>query len=247
LFTVDERSHVRERVLELARADERVVAAAIVGSLAHGGGDEWSDLDLTFAVADGVPVADVLEDFTRFAAEELDAVKLLDLERRGTTYRVFLLPDWLQVDLSFTPAAEFRQGSPQFEPVFGTAEVDYPPPPPADDLLGWAVVFARHARVCVERRRWWQAEHMVSSVRDNAIALACLQRGLPAAFGRGFDDLPATLLEDFEGGLVRSLDRDELLRALEVVVESLLRQTADVPELAAAVEPQLRGLVSASP
>ena len=247
MFTVEERDRVRDRVLELASADERVVAAAIVGSLAHDEGDEWSDLDLTFGVADGVPVSDVLDDFTRAVVEELDAVSLLDLERRGTTYRVFLLPDWLQLDLSFTPAPEFRQGSPRFKLVFGTHKVDHPPPPSADDLFGWAVVFARHARVCIERRRWWQAEHMISSVRDNALALACLQRGLPAAFGRGFDDLPAAVLQDFEGGLVGSLDREELLRALEVVVSGLLRHAGEARELAAQVEPQLRALVSTSP
>src|SRR5919199_5652594 len=223
MFTVEERDRVRDRVLELASADPRVVAAAEVGSLALGEGDEWSDVDLTFGVAEGVPVADVLDDFTRFAVEELDAVTLVDLDRSGTTYRVFLLPDWLQLDLSFTPAPKFRQGSPRFRLVFGTHKVDYPPPPPADDLFGWAVIFARHARVCIDRRRWWQAEHMISTVRDNALALACLHRGLPTGFGRGFDDLPADVLEDFEGAVVRSLDREELLRALASVVAGLLR------------------------
>lgn len=243
---VEERDRVRDRVLELASADPRVVAAAIVGSLTHGGGDEWSDVDLTFGVAEGVAVSEVLDDFTRVVVEELDGVRLLDLERRGTTYRVFLLPRWLQLDLSFTPAADFRQGSPRFEPVFGSYKVDEPPPPSADDVLGWAVVFARHARVCIERRRWWQAEHMISSVRDNALALACLHRGLPASFGRGFDDLPADVLEELEGGLVRSLEREELSRALASAVTGLLRQAAVAPELAAKVEPQLRELASAS-
>src|SRR5918912_649369 len=201
MFTVEERERVRDRVLELASADERVVAAAIVGSLAHGGGDEWSDLDLTFGVADGIAVSEVLNDFTRVVVEELDAVTLVDLERGGTTYRVFLLPDWLQVDLSFTPAAEFRQGSPRFRLVFGTHRVEHPPPPSADDLFGWAVVFARHARVCIDRRRWWQAEHMIGTVRDNALALACLQCGLPGAYGRGFDDLPGEVLDELRDGL----------------------------------------------
>src|SRR5918912_1300579 len=153
MFTVEERERVRDRVLELASADERVVAAAIVGSLAHDEGDEWSDLDLTFGVADGVAVAEVLDDFTRVVVEDFDAVTLVDLERAGTIYRVFLLPDLLQVDLSFTPAPDFRQGSPRFRLVFGTHKVDHPPPPSADDLFGWAVVFARHARVCIDRRR----------------------------------------------------------------------------------------------
>src|SRR4051812_35228455 len=34
-----------------------MVAGALVGSLAAGGGDRFSDLDLAFAVADDVPVA----------------------------------------------------------------------------------------------------------------------------------------------------------------------------------------------
>jgi predicted nucleotidyltransferase len=245
--TVEERDRVRDRVLELASADDRVVAAAIVGSLAHGAGDEWSDLDLTFGVADEVPVADVLDHFTRVMVEDFDAVTLVDLDRGGTTYRVFLLPDWLQVDLSFTPASAFREASPRFKLVFGTHRVDHAPPPSTDDLLGWAVVFARHARVCIERRRWWQAEHMVSAVRDNALTLACLHRGLPTGFGRGFDDLPADVLADFDGGLVRSLGAEELRRALAVVVSGLLRHAGDAAELAAQVEPQLRALTSPSP
>jgi len=47
---------VRDRVLEFASSDQRVVAGAVVGLLALGDGDRWSDLDLTFAVADDVSV-----------------------------------------------------------------------------------------------------------------------------------------------------------------------------------------------
>jgi hypothetical protein len=66
-------------VLELAGSDERVVAGAVVGSLAHGEGDRWSDLDLTFAVADGVNVEAALDDWTRRLADELEAVRLFDV------------------------------------------------------------------------------------------------------------------------------------------------------------------------
>ena len=64
-----------------------------MGSLAVDGGDRFSDLDLTFGIADHVQVADVLDDWTRTLIDELDAVQLADLERGPTTYRVFLLPD----------------------------------------------------------------------------------------------------------------------------------------------------------
>jgi hypothetical protein len=244
VFTAQERDRVRDRVLELAAADPRVVAAAIVGSLAVGPGDEWSDLDLTFGVADGVAVADVLDDFTKTMASEFEAVTLLDLAVRRTTYRVYLLPDWLQVDLSFTPAADFRQGSPRFKLVFGTHTVDHAPPASADDLFGWAVVFARAARAAIDRGQSWQAEHFVSAVRDNALDLACRRRGLRTGYGRGFDELPAEVLAGVEGGFVRSLDAAELRRALAIVVAALLRETDEVREVAAKVEPQLLTLVS---
>ncbi len=95
MFTVEQRDALRERVLRLAEEDERVVARALVGSLAVDGGDRFSDVDLTFGVADHVQVADVLDDWTRTLIDELDAVQLaeLELELEPTTYRVFLLPD----------------------------------------------------------------------------------------------------------------------------------------------------------
>jgi hypothetical protein len=62
-------------VLRLAEEDDRVVAAAVVGSLAvDGGGDRFSDLDLTFGIADHVPVTVVLDHWTTRLAEELGAV-----------------------------------------------------------------------------------------------------------------------------------------------------------------------------
>ena len=97
-----------------AESDPRVVAGAAVGSLAVAGGDRFSDLDLTFAVADDVPVTEVLEDWTRKLADDVAAVQLVDLERGPTIYRVFLLPDGLQFDSSPTPAARFAPAGPRF-------------------------------------------------------------------------------------------------------------------------------------
>jgi hypothetical protein len=79
VFTVEQRNAVRARMLRLAEEDERVVAGAAVGSLAVGTGDRFSDLDLTFGIADGVPVAQALDAWTRTLSEELDAVQLADL------------------------------------------------------------------------------------------------------------------------------------------------------------------------
>ncbi len=96
MFTVEQRDALRDRVLTLADEDHRVVAGAAIGSLAFGGGDRFSDLDLTFAIADDVSVAAVLDDWTRTLTNDEAALQLVDLERGPTVYRVFLLPDGLQ-------------------------------------------------------------------------------------------------------------------------------------------------------
>jgi hypothetical protein len=243
LFTVEDRDRVRDRVLELASADERVVAGAVVGSLALGPGDRWSDLDLTFAVADGVPIAVVLEDWTRTLVEECGAVKLFDLPSGPSIYRVFLLPGCLQLDLSFTPSAEFGAGGPTFALLFGEAvEKPHKPPPDAEELFGYAVHHALRARFCIERGRHWQAEYWVSGLRDYALSLACRSRGLPAHEARGYDDLPADVLAGFQTALATAPNRDELLRALGSAIDGLLRESAEVQELAAKVEAELRRL-----
>jgi hypothetical protein len=238
VFTVDERERVRERLLAHAREDARVVAAALVGSDADGGGDRWSDLDLTFGVAG--PVEPVLEQWTRRLAREHDALHLFDLGVGSSLYRVFLLPGGLQVDLSFTPAEEFGALGPRFRLLFGAAvERARLPSPDARHLLGVGAHHAVRARVCLERGRVWQAAHWIDGVREQAIALACLRRGLEPAHGRGADRLPPDVLAGLEPALVGSLERDALGAALAAAIEALIREGAPADELVA----RLRELV----
>jgi hypothetical protein len=227
VFTVEQRNALRDRVLRLAEADERVAAGAAVGSLALGGGDRFSDLDLTFGVADDVRIAQVLDDWTRTLVGELHAVRLTDLERGPTTYRVFLLPDALQFDLSLTPASQFRPAGPRFRLLFGetaAGEPTFPAPRAAEDLFGWGVIYALHSRSCIERGRLWQAEHYVGAVRDHALALACLREGLPAVQARGYDDLAADTLARFEATHVGALEPGALRTALAASVGELVRE-----------------------
>jgi hypothetical protein len=227
VFTVEQRDSLRERVLALAGQDRRVVAGAAVGSLAVDAGDGFSDLDLTFAVADGVPVAEVLDDWTRSLVEELAAVHLVDLERGPTTYRVFLLPDALQFDLSMTPEAHFAPAGPRFRLLFGeTAEgkARTPQQPAAEDLFGWGVIYGLHARACIERGRLWQAEHYVGAVRDHALSLACLRHELPAVQARGYDDLPTDTLAGLDGTHVGSLEPERLRSSLSASMRLLLQE-----------------------
>jgi hypothetical protein len=239
VFTVEQRDALRDRVLHLAQGDDRVVGGAAVGSLAVDRGDRFSDLDLTFAVADDVSVTAVLSDWTSTLVDELGAVQLADLESGPTIYRVFLLPDALQFDLSMTPAAQFRPGGPRFRLLFGETAAGrpeaprragglfIPTPAVAEDVFGWGVIYALHARACIERRRLLQAEHYVGAVRDHALALACLREGVTAVQARGYDDLSLATLARFADSHVGALEADKLRGALAASVSALMREGAD--------------------
>ena len=243
MFSVEEHDAARDAIVAMASTDSRVTAAAVVGSLADGPGDRWSDLDLTFAVADEVPVPDVLSDWTRELEQRLDAAALFDLPVRATIYRVFLLPGSLQVDLSFTPAAQFRAAGPRFRLLFGEAgEPVHDLPPSPSHLFGLAAHHAVRARVCIERRRYWQAAYWIDELRGYALTLACLRRGLNPRYGRGFDDLPSDVLATYGQAVVPSIEREPLLRALRAAIECLLGESAQAGDVAARVAPRLREL-----
>jgi hypothetical protein len=238
VFSVEQRDALCERVLRLADEDERVVAGAAVGSLAAGTGDRFSDLDLTFAVAEGAAVDEVLADWTRTLGDD-GAVQLVDLQAGPTIYRVFVFPDALQFDLSMTPAEEFRPGGPKFRLLFGDTapepETTAPRPPgglfittpaTAHDIFGWGVIYALHARTCIERGRLWQAEHYVDAVRDHALSLACLREGRVVVQGRGYDDLSAETLARFSDTHVTGLDAAALRAALRASVHAMLHEGA---------------------
>jgi len=245
MFTVEERERVRDRIVQMSREDKRLIAGALIGSTAAGGGDHWSDLDLTFGLADYVALDDVLADWKTRIASEFRAVHLFDLPFWSTVYMVFLLPNNLQVDLSFTPGREFLARGLKFNRLFGDPrERDHTKPTSSEHMFGLGVVYLLHARACVARGRLWEAEYCISAARYQALSLACQHRGLKTSYGRGFDDLLPETLKRFNRILVGTLEKTELLNALGRCVEVLLHNSDDVSELATRLESQLQELKS---
>jgi hypothetical protein len=242
VYSIEDRDRIRDLLIEKARADPDIAAAALVGSTVTGG-DRWSDLDLTFGVTAGTPVDPVLARWTREVVAELDAVVLFDLPVPPTTYRVFLLPGTLQVDLSFTPGAASRR-SPRFRLLFGDAVERPPSPPPSPEhLFGLGVLYLTHARTCIERGRLLQAEHWIHEARYQALTLACARLGFDVTYARGFGTLPPDIAEPLNGALVRELSVGELRRALAVATTGLLHEARTMPDLVGRVRPMLEDLI----
>ena len=229
MFTVDRREQVCALLLARARDDGRIVGAAITGSAASGAEDRWSDIDLFSGVAEGHDVEAVLSEWSAYVYAELGAVHHFNLHAGAATYRAFLLADQLEIDLAFTPADEFGPlGSGAFDVVFGNPAPRRPRATDADHVIGLAWHHVRHARVFIERGAPWQAEYWISAIRDETLALACLRLGLPSAYAKGSDRLPAEVTAPVRDALVRSLDEAELSRALQAATRALigeLRQT----------------------
>jgi hypothetical protein len=244
MFTAEERDAVRRRLLEVAEGDSAVAGAAVTGSQAVGGSDRWSDIDLAFGIAG--PLDEAVRRWTHLLYEDFAAVHHWDLPSGSTVYRVFLLPGLLEVDLGFTPLADFGPRGPSWQLVFGS------PVPPAsapdadpNTLAGLAWHHALHAWVCLERHRLWQAEQWIGLLRGQVIALACARLGLPTGYAKGAHRLPAEVTTPLAATLVRALDDTELRRALTAATTELAAELGRTdPALAAALGPVLTELRS---
>jgi hypothetical protein len=244
MFTVAERESLRDALVEAARADERVAGAALTGSAAVGAEDEWSDIDLALGLTPAADQDAVLADWTAVMYAQFGAVHHTDVWSRGTVYRVFLLASTLQVDIAFAPASEFGALGPTFRLLFGEA-VEQPAWDAASalDLIGMGWLYALHARSSIARGKVWQAEYMISGVRDHVLMLACLRHGVPHSQGRGLHLLPEATTAPVEATLVRSLESAELQRAFQASVDVLLAEIAHVDaELAVTLDRPLRAL-----
>jgi hypothetical protein len=245
VFSEAERSLVLRRLVAAAHSDARIAAAALVGSGSVDRSDQWSDIDLALRLAVGLSPDDVLAAWTDQLYATHDAVAHFDLWSGPTVFRVFLLANSLEIDLSFWPYEVFAPTSGTFRLLFGEANQPTPAPSRAPDLLiGMAWLYALHVRSSIGRGRTLQALSMLNCMREQIISLACLRTGLPADHCRGVDDLPDADKQRLSETVVAGLDRPELVRVLGRLTEVLLAEAGIVDgQVADQLRPALDELV----
>jgi hypothetical protein len=242
MFTVEERDAVRALLLARAEEDEAIVGAAWTGSHAVAGGDRWSDTDLVLAVRGDL--ARVIARWSQWIDDEFGIRHYWDLPSGVSVVRVFLLPKWIELDLTFAPEEDFGARGPQWQTIFGEASTrqSFPAPDP-EQLFGLLWHHCLHAWICLRRGRRWQAEQWISAARDHTITLACLRLGLPAAHAKGAHLLPDEVTLPLEQTLVADLSEPELRRALTATIAAA---TAELrrsdPGLADGLKPMLAEL-----
>jgi predicted nucleotidyltransferase len=245
MFSDAERSQLREQLIAAAAADPRIEAAAVVGSAAAGREDSWSDIDLALRLADGLVPTDVVGGWTELMYDSHAAVAHVDVWAEPALYRVFLIANSLQVDISFWPAGDFAQRGGAFRLVFGSANKPFPRPErPPQPLIGLAWLYGLHVRSSIARSRPLQALYMLNNMRDQVISLACLRSALSPVEARGADDLPPEVRQHLDETVPRGLDAADLRRAFARLTDLLVAE-ADAVDAAAAhrLRPVLAELV----
>ena len=244
MFTVGERERLREQLIERARADDRVVGCALLGSAARDEEDAWSDIDLALRLVPTTDLDAVVKDWTAELSETVQLADTFDLRAFGALYRVFLCTTSMQIDLSFWPYDDFRSTGEPLRMVFG----DQPPasePTHRDSgraiRMGW--LYALHARSAIARGRIWQAEMMLSDLRNQILALACLRSDLNPDQGRAAHLLPPDVTDALLASRATGLDEAELRRSLRKTLGVYLHEVEQHDQnLAASLAPTVGSL-----
>jgi len=225
MYSKDEREHIRAALVRAAQADSNITGGAHLGSAAADQLDDWSDIDLALCLSRDAVVDDIVASWTAQMYNDHQAVDHCDVRRGETLYRVFLLRNTLQVDISFWPAVRFGATGPKFRLIFGIANEPQPLlTDSAAELIGLAWLYGLHVRSSIARHRLLQAEYMLSNMRNRVIALACLREGLSTSEGRGFDDLSIDNRSGFAECYPSTLTAEELHRAFERTTSALLNE-----------------------
>lgn len=248
MFSMVDRSGLLDYLVGQARSDESITAAALVGSLARHEADSWSDIDLALRVEDGAALTAIADIWTARIQRVHPVVDTLDIWAGLALYRVHILDNTLQVDLSLWTRNTFGSADEAFSVIFGeSARVEPEAGTAREAMIGWGWLYALHVRSALARGRTWQAIEMLGDLRKQVVALACARADLPPFQGRGVDRLPAQVLAELERTMPGSTEFSELHRAFAHLSSLLGDEAADVdPSLGERLGRALDELVASS-
>ena len=227
MYSESERKQVQDLIISQARKDHRITDAAIVGSESIGTNDRWSDIDLSFGFSESSLLEELLNDWTRFMNSSFNANTLFDLEYRNSMYRVYLLPNALQVDLSFTPSKDFGAITEKFKLLFGKAKPKgHKSLPDENEVFGYAVLYALKTRCSLERGKPWQTAYFLNQLRENILVLHCLKENLDPFEGRGYDLIPLNTKKALEPFLKSEMTNDGQWHILKSLILELHKISA---------------------
>lgn len=237
MLDVDRRRDVRRRLLGRAREDDRIVGAAVTGSGArHAEG--WSDVDLFFGVDDvvrwptcsGTGASSSMASWVHCTTStSTRAVPCTEPSSCGS--------HWRSTSASLLPADSVPWVTGGSRSCSATRWSSSRAPSTRHTPSAWpgttcCTLGSASSVTPAGRRSTGSAPSATRSLPWRAIAWATRR-----SHAKGVDLLPAAVTAPVEATLVRSLDRSELIRALQAVTRVLLTElTATDPAIAVTLE-----------
>jgi predicted nucleotidyltransferase len=178
--------HLLQTIAAFYAADDRVLALILYGSLARGGGDAYSDLDLGVIVREGVQV-DVGAEIAQLGAALADhGEPILTTEAAGETG--YLVPQSLcGIAIDYTDLAKVSPyvlagctvlgGTLDLETIRMAAAANDKPQPALSLLVHQALWLALGADVALQRQQFWQAQPRLEAVRRVLLEIFAFSRG----------------------------------------------------------------------
>ncbi len=255
IFTPRQRDATLAWVLHRGEEDLRLEAGVVTGSMGSGTADRWSDIDVAFVVDDSESSDLVATDWVAGLSRELAVAHHYATAFGPTLVRGFLLDNGLEVDLSFTPSADFAVWAPVRVSFDRTgratraAESAQPwtPTPAWSDQAGYAWHDVVHACVAVNRHKPWRALFYLQRVRNRTLTLASERHGHDASEFVHVDALPAAERDPLLATLVDRLEPETLLGAIDAATRAFLDELArGEPTLAARLKQPLMAVVRAA-
>jgi len=225
LFTPIVRESIKNEIIDIAQAHEDVVAAFLVGSAVLGFTDELSDIDMVIVVKDSNCLPSVMTDIRAAIAAQYEPLTIGQVTERRL--QVYLLWNYLEINISYQPAAEVSKTRERTKVMFDktdtiSAKLEeswrqnkmQQAPCNAEGYAEHTWHFLFHAAIALKHGQYWRCMTEMDIVRGRLMELKCRRYGLVSKRGRDIDKFPQDDLTAMQITMVTVFAYDAMLQNL---------------------------------
>jgi predicted nucleotidyltransferase len=258
LFTSEARRKTLDLVVDALKEDQRIAGVLIVGSGAVGFDDDYSDIDLCVVCPDDQTLS-IYQDWRERFEKLLPIIGCSPVTYGPNSHLYALLLDgFLELDAGFISLGSLAAKRERWKVAFDRSgkiasimtaswESRKPIDPEREYLPRVSGIWHHvlHVGSALRRGQPWKALHYLETIRNRAIELAALRRGLDIGHFREADGLPEELLAELRKTMPTRVEDSEIIRALGCAIDCFFREAQAYDEMLGlnyckTIEPSMR-------